>query len=110
MTLMTVLYRLFGIPGQAVERLLMRPVDKLYVWDAAADQYVPDPPSRLGRKEDEAGLVGEVEEVGDIAPGAATRSMQGRGQRCRLLGSVAFGNIKETAHPKSSPSASTALA
>ena len=76
--------------------MLKRLVDKLHVWTVAADQYVPGPPTRLGRREDEAGLVGEVKEVGDLAPGVATRSMQGQGQRCRWLYSVALGNIKET--------------
>ncbi len=75
--------------------MLKRLVDKLHVWAVAADQYVPGLP-RDSRAEDEAGLVGEVKEVGDLAPGVATRSMQGQGQRCRLLYSVALGNIKET--------------
>ena len=99
-----------GIHGQAVEHLLKRLIDKFHVFAVAADQYVPGPPTRLGRGEDEAGLVGEVKEVGDLAPGVATRSMQGQGQRCRLLYSVALGNIKETVRPEPSPSASTALA
>jgi len=76
--------------------LLKRLVNKLHVFALAADQYVPGPPTRLGRREDEAGLVGEVKEVGDLAPGVATRSMLGQGQRCRWLYSVALGNIKET--------------
>src|SRR3712207_2019274 len=73
--------QLLGIHGEAVERLLERPIYELRVRAVAADQHVPGPPARLGCEQDSTSLVSEVEEVGDATPGVATRSVQRKGQR-----------------------------